>query len=196
VYKAIIARNLESPRGASAAGFLFAFPPSDGGRTSRRLISPHLACASGASRRPSPDQHVTGRCARTRRPCGEPLRRMRPLRLRDTVRAGNDRTRPICRHFLFGDAGDRLSDLAGACRPRRHRHVGFVRVSRAKTLTEIRSIARSHTRTAVKLLIWDKVLGLGTTDPLAGFAAVTSNLVVSFYFAKRGFENVARIIRR
>lgn len=47
-----------------------------------------------------------------------------------------------------------------------------------------------------KLLIWDKVLGLGSTDPLAGFAAVTANLVVSFYFAKRGFENVARIIRR
>ena len=47
-----------------------------------------------------------------------------------------------------------------------------------------------------KLLIWDKVLGLGSTDPLAGFAAVTSNLVVSFYFAKRGFENIARIIKR
>src|SRR5882724_3123184 len=47
-----------------------------------------------------------------------------------------------------------------------------------------------------KLLFWDKVLGLGTTDPLAGFAAVTSNLVVSFYFAKRGFENVARILKR
>ena len=47
-----------------------------------------------------------------------------------------------------------------------------------------------------KLLIFDKVLGLGTTDPLAGFAGTTSNLVVSFYFAKRGFENVARIIRR
>ena len=47
-----------------------------------------------------------------------------------------------------------------------------------------------------KLLVWDKVLGLGTTDPLAGFASVTANLVVSFYFAKRGFENVARIIRR
>ncbi len=47
-----------------------------------------------------------------------------------------------------------------------------------------------------KLLIWDKVLGLGTTDPLAGFASVTANLVVSFYFAKRGFENVARIIKR
>jgi hypothetical protein len=41
-----------------------------------------------------------------------------------------------------------------------------------------------------------KLLGLGTTDPLAGFASVTSNLVVSFYFAKRGFENVARIIKR
>jgi len=47
-----------------------------------------------------------------------------------------------------------------------------------------------------KLLIWDKVLGLGTTDPLAGFAGITANLVVSFYFAKRGFENVARILRR
>jgi hypothetical protein len=47
-----------------------------------------------------------------------------------------------------------------------------------------------------KLLVWDKVFGLGTTDPLAGFASITSNLVVSFYFAKRGFENVARIIKR
>ena len=47
-----------------------------------------------------------------------------------------------------------------------------------------------------KLLVWDKVLGLGTTDALAGFAATTSNLVVGFYFAKRGFENIARIIKR
>src|SRR5258705_13170943 len=31
-----------------------------------------------------------------------------------------------------------------------------------------------------KLLVWDKVLGLGTTDGLAGVAAATSNLVVSF----------------
>jgi hypothetical protein len=65
-----------------------------------------------------------------------------------------------------------------------------------KSVTGIRSLARSHTRTALKLLVWDKVLGLGTTDPLAGFASVTSNLVVSSYFAKRGFENVARIIKR
>ncbi|WP_315731696.1 MULTISPECIES: hypothetical protein [unclassified Bradyrhizobium] len=47
-----------------------------------------------------------------------------------------------------------------------------------------------------KLLIWDKVLGLGTTDPLAGWALVAANLVISFYFTKRGFENVARIIKR
>jgi len=47
-----------------------------------------------------------------------------------------------------------------------------------------------------KLLIWDKVLGLGTTDPLAGWSATTANLVVSFYFGKRTFENVARILRQ
>jgi len=47
-----------------------------------------------------------------------------------------------------------------------------------------------------KLLVWDKVLGFGSTDGLAGFAAITANLVVSYYFAKRGFENIARIIKR
>ena len=47
-----------------------------------------------------------------------------------------------------------------------------------------------------KLLVWDKVLGLGTTDPLAGWVSITANLIVSFMFAKRGFENVARIIKR
>ncbi len=47
-----------------------------------------------------------------------------------------------------------------------------------------------------KLLVYDKVLGLGTTDSLAGFAEVTANLIVAFYFAKRGFENIARIIKR
>jgi hypothetical protein len=51
-----------------------------------------------------------------------------------------------------------------------------------------------------KLLIWDKVLGLGSTDPLGmkddptgGFAATTANIVIMFYFGKRGFENVANI---
>lgn len=47
-----------------------------------------------------------------------------------------------------------------------------------------------------KLLIYDKVLGLGTTDPLAGWIEITANLIVASYFAKRSFENVARIIRK
>jgi len=47
-----------------------------------------------------------------------------------------------------------------------------------------------------KLLIWDKVLGLGVTDGLQGFAATSANLIVSFYFVKRGFENVAKILKR
>ena len=47
-----------------------------------------------------------------------------------------------------------------------------------------------------KLLVYDKVLGMGSTDPLAGFAETTANLIVAFYFAKRGFENIARIIKK
>lgn len=47
-----------------------------------------------------------------------------------------------------------------------------------------------------KLLIWDKVLGLGSTDPLVGWVETTANLIVAFYFGKRGFENVARILKR
>jgi hypothetical protein len=47
-----------------------------------------------------------------------------------------------------------------------------------------------------KLLVWDKVLGLGTTDGLAGDASTWAGLVVAFYFSKRGLENIARIIRK
>lgn len=47
-----------------------------------------------------------------------------------------------------------------------------------------------------KLLIWDKVIGLGSTDPLGGWIETTANLIVASYFAKRGFENIARIIKR
>lgn len=47
-----------------------------------------------------------------------------------------------------------------------------------------------------KLLIWDKCFGLGTTDPLLGWSGTVATAVVSFYFTKRGFENVARIIKR
>src|ERR1700759_1294492 len=35
-----------------------------------------------------------------------------------------------------------------------------------------------------KLLIWDKVFSLGTTDGLTGFASTTANLIVASYFAK------------
>ncbi len=47
-----------------------------------------------------------------------------------------------------------------------------------------------------KLIIWDKVLGLGITDPLTGWAASTATLIVGFYFGKRGIENVVRILKR
>jgi len=44
-----------------------------------------------------------------------------------------------------------------------------------------------------KLLVWDKVLALGSTDALAGWASFTANLIVAFYFGKRGVENVLKI---
>lgn len=50
-----------------------------------------------------------------------------------------------------------------------------------------------------KVLIWDKVLGSitnGSTDALTGAAGVWAGLIMSFYFGKRTFENVARIIKR
>lgn len=45
-----------------------------------------------------------------------------------------------------------------------------------------------------KLLVYDKVLGLGSTDPLGGWIETTANLIIAFYFGKRGAENVARIV--
>jgi hypothetical protein len=50
-----------------------------------------------------------------------------------------------------------------------------------------------------KVMIWDKVLGNitgGHTDEVTGAAGVWAGLIMSFYFAKRGFENVARILKR
>ena len=47
-----------------------------------------------------------------------------------------------------------------------------------------------------KLLIWDKVLGIGTTDPLLGWSGTVATTIVGFYFTKRGFENVARILKK
>jgi len=47
-----------------------------------------------------------------------------------------------------------------------------------------------------KCVIWDTVLGLGTTPSLKGDVSMWAGLVMSFYFGKRTFENVARIIKR
>jgi hypothetical protein len=44
-----------------------------------------------------------------------------------------------------------------------------------------------------KLLIWDKVLGLGTTDALTGWAGTTASLIVAAYFGKRSVETAIRI---
>ncbi len=44
-----------------------------------------------------------------------------------------------------------------------------------------------------KLLVWDKVLAIGVTDPLVGWSAFTANLIVGFYFGKAGIENVLKI---
>lgn len=46
-----------------------------------------------------------------------------------------------------------------------------------------------------KCIIWDKVLGLGTTDAVTGPIAVWAGLIMSWYFAKRGAENVTTIIK-
>lgn len=47
-----------------------------------------------------------------------------------------------------------------------------------------------------KCVIWDTCLGLGTTPELKGAVGVWCGLIVGAYFTKRGFENVARIIKR
>jgi hypothetical protein len=47
-----------------------------------------------------------------------------------------------------------------------------------------------------KCVIFDTVLGLGSTPALHGDVSTWSGLVMSFYFGKRTFENVARIIKR
>ena len=47
-----------------------------------------------------------------------------------------------------------------------------------------------------KLILWDICLGLGATNLHEGWMTTTTNLIVSFYFGKRGFENIARIIKR
>ena len=47
-----------------------------------------------------------------------------------------------------------------------------------------------------KLIVWDKVLKLGVTDGITGQGAEWAGWIMMFYVGKRGFENVARIIRK
>jgi hypothetical protein len=47
-----------------------------------------------------------------------------------------------------------------------------------------------------KVIIWDKVLGLGTTDPITGMVADWTGLIVTAYVGGRSIEKVARIFRR
>lgn len=46
-----------------------------------------------------------------------------------------------------------------------------------------------------KVMVWDKVLGLGTTDEVTGTSAIWAGLIMSWYFAKRGAENITTIIK-
>lgn len=46
-----------------------------------------------------------------------------------------------------------------------------------------------------KIIVWDTILGLGVTNLHQGWMTTTANLIVAFYFGKRGAENVAKIIQ-
>ena len=47
-----------------------------------------------------------------------------------------------------------------------------------------------------KVIVFDKVLGLGSTDPITGAVGEWAGMIIMFLIGKRGFENIARIIRR
>lgn len=47
-----------------------------------------------------------------------------------------------------------------------------------------------------KVIVWDKVLGLGSTEPLTGLVAEWTGMIVTAYVGGRSIEKVARIFRR
>jgi hypothetical protein len=47
-----------------------------------------------------------------------------------------------------------------------------------------------------KCVVWDKVLGLGSTDPLAGDLATWAGWLMALWFGGRSAEKVARILAR
>lgn len=50
--------------------------------------------------------------------------------------------------------------------------------------------------TVAKVLVWDICLGLGSTPEPKGWIASVTLSVIAFYFGKRTFENVAKIIKK
>jgi hypothetical protein len=48
----------------------------------------------------------------------------------------------------------------------------------------------------VKAVVWDKVLGWGSTDPLGGDIQSWAGMVMAMWFGGRTIEKVARIIKR
>ncbi len=46
-----------------------------------------------------------------------------------------------------------------------------------------------------KVVIWDMILGYGITNLHDGWVTTTANVIITFYFSKRGIENVAKIIQ-
>lgn len=47
-----------------------------------------------------------------------------------------------------------------------------------------------------KVVVWDTMLGLGTTPAVKGAVGEWMGMTILFLVGKRGFENVARILRR
>jgi hypothetical protein len=47
-----------------------------------------------------------------------------------------------------------------------------------------------------KVIVWDKVLGLGATDPITGMVADWMGLIITAYVGGRSIEKVARIFKR
>lgn len=47
-----------------------------------------------------------------------------------------------------------------------------------------------------KVVVYDKVFGLGTTDPITGDVGTWAGVIITTYFGGRTIEKVARIFRR
>ena len=47
-----------------------------------------------------------------------------------------------------------------------------------------------------KVIVWDKVLGMGSTDPITGMVADWMGMIITAYVGGRSIEKVARIFKR